>query len=334
MWCARRCIKFDGEEPGEAKLARNSSGDAFAEFDQLVENRGYSTPWDAGVYVPDMDLLRDLLTLPISQGDKQESGRPAKALDAWIAHELRRSGFDRNAVWPRARKPRVLAEGLDHTETKLETLASALSAHENSTGKRLKPDQLRKAIREATESLPGSNAAYVLGDFYAKQIDVGLSSWQRGPDILISTKTMFGSYRKNLRNRHEEAIGEVSSLRKRHPMAVIGFVYLVRSDILEEEGAYPILIDILTRLRRPNETFDATMLLVANWSEEVPNPIVNEIDQPAEHLSASRFFIDVITASTERTPIAEHRQVRLLRDGEPVGGMPDEDEMDVDSEGN
>lgn len=325
--------KSGDAERGEVMTPRASKGDAFAEFDPLVEAQGRASPWDAGVYVPDIDLFRNLLTLPISQGDKQESGRPAKALDAWIAHELRRAGFDRDAVWPRARKPRVLAEGLNVAESKLEALAHALSKHESATGKRLKPDDLRKAIREATESLPSSNVAYVLGDFYAKQIDVGLSSWQRGPDILISTKTMFGSYRKNLRNRHEEAVGEVSSLRKRHPMAVIGFVYLVRSDILDEEGAYPILVDILTRLRRPREMFDATMLLVANWSDNLPNPTVNEIEQPAEDLSASKFFSDVIYAATERTPIAEHQQVRLLRYGEPVGGMPDEDEMDVDSEG-
>jgi hypothetical protein len=143
---------------------------------------------------------------------------------------------------------------------------------------------------------------------------------------------MFGSYRKNLRNRHEEAVGEVSSLRKRHPMAAIGFVYLVRGDIFEEDGAYPILVDILTRLRRPRDTFDATMLLVANWPSDSESPTVSEIEQPAESLSASRFFKDIVFCATERTPIAEHRQVRLLRDGEPIGGMPDEDEMDVGNE--
>ena len=73
--------------------------------------------------------------------------------------------------------------------------------------------------------------SYILGDFYAKQIDVGMSSWQRGPDLLISTKTMFLSYGKNLKNRHEEAVGEVSSLRRRHPMATMGYAYLVRRNI-------------------------------------------------------------------------------------------------------
>lgn len=306
-------------------------GDAFAEFDSLLAAQPTTLPWTFNSYVPDIDLLRSMLSVPISQGDKQESGRPAKALDAWIAQELRRAGFDPDAVWPRARRPRVLAEGLAKTESKLEQLLDALLQHEADSGTKLKPASLRRAIKEATDSLPGNHEAYILGDFYSKQIDVGLSSWRRGPDVLISTKTMFGSYRKNLRNRHEEAVGEVSSLRRRHPMAAMGYVYLVRGNIFEEEGAYPILIDILTRLRRPEEAFDATMLLLADWDESQANPVVREIEQPAEHLGASRFFMDLISAVTERTPIREHREVRLRRDGEPVGGMPDTDEHELDS---
>src|SRR4051794_17571256 len=69
------------------------------------------SPWDkdTGQYKPDWDLARDLLAAPIEEGaaEDQESGRTAKALDAWIAHELRRAGFPPDAVWPRASRPRV-----------------------------------------------------------------------------------------------------------------------------------------------------------------------------------------------------------------------------------
>lgn len=109
-----------------------------------------------------------------------------------------------------------------------------------------------------------------------------MSSWRRGPDLLISTKTMFSAYRKNLKNRHEEAVGEVSSLRRRHPMAAMGYAYLVRKNIFNEDGAYPILQDILTRLRRPGETFDATLLLVADWPEGIYPAAVEHIDQPLD----------------------------------------------------
>lgn len=311
-------------------MAKQPHGDDFAEFDPLLAAQPAKSPWVSGTFLPDIDLFRDLLSIPISQGDKQASGRPAKALDAWIAQELRRAGFDGDAVWPRNRRPRVLAEGLAGAESKLEELARALVSHEAASQERLKPPSLRRAIREATDALPGNHEAYILGDFYAKQIDVGSSSWRRGPDLLISTKSMFGSYRKNLKNRHEEAVGEVSSLRRRHPMAAMGYVYLVRHNIFEEEGAYPILVDILTRLRRPSEAFDATMLLMAKWDDQLPNPVIQEVEQPAEHLSASRFFMDLIAAVTERTPFPEHRTVRVKRDGEPVGGMPNADEDDID----
>lgn len=297
--------------------------DSFAAFDALLTPAAEApSPWRDGVFVADMDLLRKLLTIPISQGDRQESGKPAKALDTWIAQELRRAGFPEGSVWPRPRRPRVLAEGLADAEAKLERLDAELE-HAEESGERLKPSSLRRAIREAVGSLPSNHEAYILGDFYAKQIDVGLSSWRRGPDLLISTKTMFSAYRKNLKNRHEEAVGEVSSLRRRHPMAAMGYAYLVRQNIYDEEGAYPILQDILTRLRRPGETFDATLLLVADWPDGVYPASVGNIDQPLEGCDATSFFTELIEAVTTRTPIGEHRDVRLKRDGMPVGGLPD-----------
>ncbi|WP_100522959.1 hypothetical protein [Mycobacteroides abscessus] len=305
--------------------------DSFGQFDELLKPQAVlnATPWAGGVYLPDLDMLRELLSIPISQGERQESGRPAKALDAWIASELRRSGFPADAVWPRLRRPRVLAEGLGEIERLIDNLGAQLAAAE-ADGKRLRPTDLRRAIRDVESGLPGAHDAYILGDFYAKQIDVGMSSWQRGPDLLISTKTMFSSYGKNLKNRHEEAVGEVSSLRRRHPMATMGYVYLVRKNVYDEPGAYASLYDILSRLRRPGETFDATMLLVAEWSDTEPQPVVTNIAEPAPELSAARFFTDLVKYVTARTPISEHQAVRLRRDGQPIGGLPDSDSFDLD----
>jgi hypothetical protein len=145
---------------------------------------------------------------------------------------------------------------------------------------------------------------------------------------------MFSSYRKNLKNRHEEAVGEVDSLRRRHPMAAMGFAFLVRQTIFGEDGAYVILTDILRRLRRPGEAFDATMLLVADWDDAATPPQVATLDEPAEDLDAERFFTDLIRSVTERTPFSEHTDIRTRRDGEPASCLPDDDElldMDVPS---
>lgn len=308
-------------------MAKAPKDDAFAPFDPILKAADIvSSPWSSSRYYPDLDLLRELLTLPINAGDKQESGRPAKAFDAWIAHELRRGGFPPDGVWPRTRRPRILPDDLASIESDLETLADALEQAEIAAGKRLAPASLRRAIRAVAGKLPGAHEAYILGDFYSKQIDVAISTWRRGPDVLISTKTMFSSYRKNLKNRHEEAVGEVMSLRARHPMATMGYAYLVRKNIYEEEGAYAILFDILERLRRPGEAFDATMLLVADWDDDEPEPEVRTIDQPADVLDASRFFEDITELVCDRSPIKEHVEVRRRRAPAPPGGLPEEGE--------
>jgi len=314
-------------------VANTSKPDVFSDFDPMLAAADTETPpWVQGRYIPQLDLLRELLSVPISAGEKQESGRVAKALDAWIAHELRRAGFPAGAVWPRTRKPRVLPEDLAPLERDLEALAQALIDAEP-TKERVKPSALRRAIRALDGKLPGAHEAYILGDFYAKQIDVAISSWRRGPDVLISTKTMLSSYRKNLKNRHEEAVGEVMSLRARHPMATMGYAYLVRRNVFEEEGAYAILHDILGRLRRPGEAYDATMLLVVDWDDADPQPQVTSIDEPSDVLDAARFFEDLVECVIDRSPVKEHSDVRLRRDPPPPGGMPDEDDPpDVEDE--
>lgn len=291
--------------------------DGFAQFDGLLSTADVSqSPWTDSTYIPNLDLLQRMLSLPISQGDKQESGRPAKAFDAWVAHELRRAGFPADGVFPRLRRPRVLSEGTGSLETKIEDLAAALEFAERAN-ERVKPTHLRRAIRAVTNHNLGQSTAYILGDFYAKQIDVGLSSWERGPDILISTKTMFSAFGKNLKNRHEEAVGEVSSLRRRHPMAAMGYCYLVREDIVRQPNAYATLYDILHRLRRPGEAFDATLLLAANWDDNNPAAGVQLLDEPAAELSASRFFKDIVEAVIDRSPNKVHQEVRHRRGGTP-----------------
>jgi len=301
-------------------------------FDSILHDADRVTsPWVGGRYVPEMDLLRELLSIPISNGEKQESGRVAKAFDAWVAHELRRAGFPPDGVWPRTKRPRVLPDDAAALEEGLARLAKALVDAEAS-GEKIKPPTLRKAIRALEGKLPGASEAYILGDFYAKQIDVAISSWRRGPDVLISTKTMFSSYRKNLKNRHEEAVGEVMSLRARHPMATMGYAYLVRRNVFEEEGAYAILYDILERLRRPGEAFDATLLLVADWDQSAMPPEVTSIDQPTDVLDGSRFFEDIVEHVADRSPIKEHVEVRRRRAPEPVGGLPDEEDPPNDAD--
>jgi hypothetical protein len=302
-------------------------GDSFSRYDRVLADADLSRdPWDEGEYVPDWDLLHALLAIPVASGQAQtqQSGAAAKAFDTWIAHELRRAGFPADAVWPRTRRPRILPADLGELERQIDELATILDDEEKRSGQRLKPAALRSAIKRLPKALPGRHAAQILGRFYAKQVDVAVSAWQRGPDVLISTKTQLSSYAKNRSNRYEEALGEAPNLRDRYPLAAMGFAFVVRSNIYEESGAFELLRDLLLRLRRPDGPFDATMLIVGEWNDD--DLQLGELDEPSEELRAARFFEDLLNAVTSNTPADVHREVRLRRRGEPKGGIPESDE--------
>jgi hypothetical protein len=296
--------------------------DSFGHYDEVLRDADFSaTPWEEGEYVPDWDLLRSLLRIPIAAGkaESQQSGAAAKAFDSWIAHELRRAGFPADAVWPRVREPRVLPADLRPLEKSIESLNALVDEHEKASGKRIQPAAIRRAIKKLPKELPGVHSASILGRFYAKQVDVAVSAWQHGPDVLISTKTQFSSFKKNKNNRYEEALGEAPNLRDRYPLAAMGFAFLVRDSIYDEQGAFELLRDLLARLRRPHGPFDATMLLVAEWDDEL---VLGELEQPAEQLTATRFFDDLLEAAMANTPADVHRDVRIRKRGKPKGGIP------------
>jgi hypothetical protein len=316
--------------------------DVLSDLEPLLRAADLSqSPWDpkSGEYMPDYDLAQQLLGVPISQGhaDDQESGRTAKALDAWIAHELRRAGFPPDAVWPRVTRPRVLPADLvpadhaiDEALARLAEFEQRLQAYgEAAVTKGLKrslPSLYRvgPAIRSIREALPGSTNGSILGSHYAKQVDVIMSTWQRGAEILISSKTQFSSYQKNKNNRYEEALGEIKNLKDRHPMAAAGYAFLVRTNVFTERGSFAFLRDLLIRTRKPDGPFDATMLLAAEWDEETNE--LTDLQNPTPHLSAPKFFADIVDAVASSTPFDLHQEVRTLRDGEPPGGLPDVDE--------
>ncbi|MBA3807095.1 MAG: hypothetical protein H0X28_01675 [Solirubrobacterales bacterium] len=261
-------------------------------------------------YVPDYALLQELLAVPIQQGHSrsQRSGRVAKSLDAYVAHELRRAGFDPSAVFPRLRMPRALAPEMRELEEAIGGLASALAEYEAAAAQRLKPASLRAAINRVSRVKLGSAETNVLGRFYTKQVDaMVLADWLRGPDVLVSGKTQFSSYLKNKNNRYEEAIGEAHNLRERYPLAAMGFMYLVRSTVFDD-GAYELLRDLLVRLRRPDGPFDATVLLVADWDAKTLK--LSSVEDPAPSLALPKFFEDLLEAVISYMPVDIHPEMR------------------------
>lgn len=310
---------------------QTSRPDVLAELDDVLRDAapGFE-PWavagapfdaDARVYVPDNDTLKALLGVPIEGGhaQRQQSGRVAKSLDAYIAYELRRAGFDADHVFPRARQPRVLPPDFAPTEEAIDATLQALATVE-AEGERLKPPALRRALMQLSRTLPGRSEANVLGRFYKKQVDaVVLSDWLRGPDLLVSGKTQFSSYLNNKNNRYEEAIGEAHNLRDRYPLAAMGFAFVVRSNVFEG-GAFELLRDLLVRLRKPDGPFDATVLLVADWDDR--SLVLNSVEDPAPNLALPRFFEDLLNAVMTYTPVDVHQTVRENKLGEAIGELP------------
>lgn len=80
------------------------------ELDLVLAEAGLEdNPWVQTDSVPtyrhDPDLLARLMEIPVKDSATTQSGRVAKSVDAWIAHEFCRAGFDPDAVWPRATYP-------------------------------------------------------------------------------------------------------------------------------------------------------------------------------------------------------------------------------------
>jgi hypothetical protein len=115
-----------------------------------------------------------------------------------------------------------------------------------------------------------SASANILGKNYFKQVDVLMSDWDTGPEVLISTKRMDSSFGKNAANLVEESYGDAKNLRLRHPVASLGFVYGLRNTILAEEpDTAEWIIDLLHKLGQEDDAYHAVGLLMIDYSDDV-----------------------------------------------------------------
>lgn len=274
--------------------------DVFDMFEAAIRARDSATnPWqlnsDGRRYAPDYELLQTLLAIPIQAGSGSESGRFANAIDAWVANELRRAGFPPNEVWPRLIKPRVLPREVG-----------------------LFIDGLPNALKTQVEAQLVRNAkvaprdANVLGRAYSKQVDVVIAQWARGPELMISTKSMVSSFGNNLKNRFEESYGDAKNLRARFPLAAIGFLFVFRSTILDVPARFEKAVDMMRKLRAEMDVYDTTCMVIAEWGDAAisPGDVTIRHDQTPEDLRADRFIAEMIEAVIARTPVETHVEVR------------------------
>jgi hypothetical protein len=255
----------------------SSKSEAWEIFDHIVEAAApggeHSSPWVLGsdgqpFFHPDYDTLALLLGVPLHLKVGTQTGVPALALDVWLSYELRRAGFGTDQVWPRPTNPRVLPAPVSAFVKSLPTAIRAKA----------------QSHLTSNSSIPGvtSSSASILGKNYLKQVDVIITDWVTGPELLISTKRMDSSYGKNAPNRIEESYGDAKNLRLRHPLAALGFLFGLRSDILEKEPkTAEWLFDLLSKLGREDDAYHSTCLVLMEYSTDPVLAAADE-DEPTD----------------------------------------------------
>lgn len=302
----------------------SGKADAWVLFDRIVDrailNGSHSNPWVPGPdgqlqFEPDYETLELLLGVPLHLKTGTQSGVPALALDVWLSYELRRAGFSTDQVWPRPSNPRILPAPV-----------AALMKWLPVT---LRKEVTDRVMKESSIAKVTSSSASILGKNYLKQVDVIITDWATGPELLISTKRMDSSYGKNAPNRVEESYGDAKNLRLRHPLAALGFVFGLRSDILQKEPrTAEWLFDLLAKLGREDDAYHATCLVLMEYadSEALPatdgEPPVAGILEPGPENDS-----ETIPASIPDDIIADEinamPKVRILRDRTPHNLTPD-----------
>ena len=272
------------------------SDDKYTKFEEIIckywQDKGERNSdrlfWGNGTPQLEFDLLDAIVKRSITDGDVENTrnGGLANGLDMWIAEELRAAGFEEEQPWPRLHQPR----SLDPILVKLS----------ESAPQRLK-DDVAKLVRKC-----GSSDANVQGAVYEKQVDVGMSSWLTGPEILISTKTMTREYGKNLKNRFEEAYGDAVNLRKKNPLASMGFFFLLNVEVLENPTDFAKAVTMLRKLQDEDDVYDASALLLADLSGN-GHVVSNENSQIPNALSVPNFFEQIIGRTLMRGSMNSHQ---------------------------
>lgn len=302
----------------------SSKAKAWVLFDHIVAGAApdgsHTNPWVVEAdgklrYEPDYPTLELLLGVPLHLKASTTSGVPALALDVWLSYELRRAGFDADRAWPRPTHPRILTAAVVHL---IRSLPAALH------------DKVTDHIAKMT-SIPGvtASSAKILGKNYLKQVDVIMTDWQTGPELLISTKRMDSSYSKNAPNRIEESYGDAKNLRLRNPLAALGFVFGLRSDILQKEPKTALwLFDLLAKLGQEDDAYHATCLVLFDYASEAA--IVDEaIEEPGgipepglEPEPGEDVIAPEIPEESAETIIASLPVVKILLDQIPANLSP------------
>lgn len=290
------------DQLGKQRPVRTPASDSFTPFDQVLADADFDDPWihrpgQTPRYGPDYALFESLLEIPVRNGSAPNTGALANAVDSWLAHELRRAGFEPDSVWPRPQRPRILPRDI---AVLLDKLPRRLA------------DDVRRHVTDMSAVAPTD--AKILGRAYEKQVDVAIARWDRGPELLVSTKTQVSSFGKNLPNRFEEAYGDAGNLRTRYPLAAVGFFFVQRSTILENEPeAFERTVDMMRKLRDvagSTNGYTATGLALVSWEDSTDPTVDVDLDRVPADVRPEQFLVRLIERVLEATSVTQHVEVR------------------------
>lgn len=249
----------------------------------------------------------------------------------WAAHMLRLAGIGH--IVPREQEPyfigRAAAQALvefDRIDAALDELTAVLSSGRAGATSSQLAAHVRRLIASLKSMRKGleHGSTTVLGEGRRKQVDVFVADWDRGLELLISTKTFAlnadaGEIVKNLPNRWEEFDGDLKNLRGRFPLAVIGALAVVPDSVVT--SSLPAFADMLNKITAPGRpwvnAYDrAALIVVKPWQQGSEHPVSIRnaelsSDQLPTELSPETFFTALLTRLLERAPISEHRDARL-----------------------
>lgn len=164
-------------------------------------------------------------------------------------------------------------------------------------------------------------------------MDVCIARWDRGPEVLLSTKAQLSSFGKNLPNRFEEAYGDAANLRARYPLAATGYFFVQRATILSEEpDVYDRTMDMIRKLRAEGDGpgYIATGLALVDWDDDNPSGGVHmRLDVVPEDLQPAQFMHRTIEQVLRLTPVTHHKRARELIRRKPLA-VDDVDQTQAD----
>ena len=127
-----------------------------------------------------------------------------------------------------------------------------------------------------------------------------------------------------LPNPFEESYGDAKNLRGRYPLASKGSLFVLRSTILEERGTFERATDMLRKLRDEQDAYDATGLILGEWSDAPFAGVTLRQDAIPDDLETDAFISALVARVLERTPVDMHVTLRERREHRELPLQKDE----------